>query len=137
MYVLIHEIINMLDSAGLLEGLTFKHISGDIGFDQTILTNWGCPSPDETIFKLTVTDDSNRRIFPVGVHYGEHGGYKLPGYTTMSNVLALMDPTPKWIGKIYLDVWHGEDLYDKSEEDNPLNSKSSFNVYAWITAIGE
>ena len=76
---------------------------------------------------IYITDEHNQIYFPLKIHTGGDGAYKLPGYNAQGKNLVFKNFAMCLNGKKRLRIWHGEDLLDFSESNN--GGKHCVSVY--------
>lgn len=99
-------------------------------------SKWGCKRHESSI-GMIITDNKRRVIYPSPrlIRLKPGGWYTLPGYTSSSQELVLVDfAHPKYLMRNEtLQIWYGEDLYDYTELNN--RGFTCMDVYAYPMAF--
>ena len=124
-----------IQKTGTIFAFKLAHLSGGVTCGaQDSITKWGCGVNLNT----HITNSSNFRLFPRNESETSPGFdpslfyRKLPGFNYDSSVIEFrFFSSAIWVhtGQEFR-IWYGEDLTNRSEEDNPLN-KSCVDVYGF------
>lgn len=123
---------------GFLAAVKFVHSSGHIRCHNAKVhnSNWGCSHTVQSNLGIFLTDWKNHVIFPTKAQAEfaaqRQWWYGMAGYDSTSPELVMSN----FANPIYLNedqrlrLWYGEDLFDRSEEDN--HGKVCMHIYGYF-----
>ena len=118
-----------VEVGGSIQAVKLVHVSGAVNcyFPRNASSKWGCDLPSvRQEISVLLTDTSNTILLPMSQRFS----YTIPGYDAQSSEIVLSGfPNPLHLSPDKeLRLWYGEDLLDRSEQDN--NGTSCTDVFA-------
>ncbi|XP_029201480.2 uncharacterized protein LOC114965923 [Acropora millepora] len=118
-----------VEVGGSIQAVKLVHVSGAVNccFLRNASSKWGCDLPNvRQAISVLLTDTSDTILLPMSQRFS----YTIPGYDAQSSEIVLSGfPNPLHLSPDKeLRLWYGEDLLDRSEQDN--NGISCTDVFA-------